>query len=276
MAQPILSLLFPLYNSRPFFDNLVRQLEQLSDPRYEIIISDRHCYDNTIDLLQNKFKNDPRFTFLKASDHLNWVSHYNFLLRNATGKYFCWVPHDDDFSRDYYSVLINKMEKNDTAAVAFATLLVNGSDWEIDYSVFKKTCRYPLNSRQYIKLLNSGILGIMFRGVFKRNLIVDQKLWIRQKGLKGFQDMFWTFGVILHGGLIYTEQTSSTKNYFNDSAQSSWKMKMMSKKNFHVFKVVYQYIYSSPLPFYTKVKMSLNVLMPYSLRKQLNKLNLDF
>jgi glycosyltransferase involved in cell wall biosynthesis len=276
MAQPILSLLFPLYNSHPFFDNLVCQLEQLSDPRYEIIISDRHCYDNTIDLLQEKFKDDPRFRFIKATDHLNWVSHYNFLLQNATGKYFCWVPHDDDFKNDYYSVLINKMEQSNDAIVAFATLFVNGSDWEIDYSNFKTSYQYPLSSRQYIKLLNSGVLGIMFRGVFKRNLIVDQKLWIRQKGLKGFQDMFWTFGVILHGGLIYTEQTSSTKNYFNDSAQSSWKMKMMSKKNFHVFKVVYQYIYSSPLPFYTKIKMSLNVLMPYSLRKQLNKLNLDF
>ena len=276
MAQPILSLLFPLYNSRPFFDNLVRQLEKLSNPEYEIIISDRHCYDNTIDLLQDKFKNDPRFRFIKERDHLNWVSHYNFLLQAATGKYFCWVPHDDDFRVDYYPILVNKLEENNDAIVAFATLHVNGNDWQIDYSNFKNTHRYPLNSRQYIKLLNSGILGIMFRGVFKRNLVVDQKLWIKQKGLKGFQDMFWTFGVILHGALIYTDQTSSTKNYFSDSAQSSWKIRMMSKKNFHVFKVVYQYIFGSPLSLYAKLKMSLNVLMPYFLRKQLNKLNPAF
>ena len=277
MEEPILSLLFPLYRSGPFFNNLVRQIEQLSDPCYEIIISDRHCYDNTIDLLESRFKNDTRFRFIRATDHLNWVSHYNFLLQQARGKYFCWLPHDDTYSSDYFPVLISKIQEQDTAIAAFATMNVIGKKWEIDYSKFKIKYSYPLRSNQYMKLWNSGLLGIPFRGIFKTHVIIKKKLWINENvKLKGYQDLFWVFAVILQGGLIYTEHTSSAKNFAKISAHSHWKISSISKKNIYVLRLLYGYIYKSPLPFFTKLKMSINIFIPYFIRKGLNKFGLNF
>lgn len=272
MQEPILSLLFPLYRSGPYFNNLLNQIEQLSDKQYEIIISDRHCYDDTIDRLQNMFKNDTRFFFIKSNDCLDWFNHYNILLKHARGKYFCWIPHDDNYSPDYFSVLIKALEEQCTAIVAFATMHVQGKNWEIDYSIFKETYRYPGTSNEYINLFNSGLLGIPFRGVFKRKIIVEKKLWINQnRKLKGFQDLLWVFSVLLHGRFIYSEQTYCIKNFVEGSAHSGWHIKMMSKRNPYVLKLLCTYIYTSELPIAIKLKLSLNFLIPSFIRNSINK-----
>jgi GT2 family glycosyltransferase len=272
MQEPILSLLFPLYRSRPYFNNLLHQIGQLSDKRYEIIISDRHCCDDTIDRLQNMFKNDSRFIFIKSDDCLDWTNHYNVLLGKARGKYFCWIPHDDNYGPSYFPKLIDALETQRNAIVAFATMQVQGKKWEIDYSIFKGTYHHPFTCNEYINLFNSGLLGIPFRGVFKRKIIIEKKLWIDQnKKLKGFQDLLWVFSVLLHGGLIYTEQTYCVKNFADGSAHSPWHIKMMSKRNPYVLQLLYTYIYTSELPIAAKLKLSINFLIPSYMRNFTNK-----
>lgn len=125
--EPILSLLFPLYRSLRFFENLVTELSKLKNPDFEIIISDRHCLDNTLDLLEQIFGNDKRFKFFRANDHVDWVTHYNILMRQSKGKYFCWVPHDDIYDENYFEILVQKLETDHSVVLAFATMHVKNA-----------------------------------------------------------------------------------------------------------------------------------------------------
>lgn len=273
MQKPLLSLLFPLYRSKPFLENLVQQLERLRDPRYEIIISDRHCYDETIDLLQNKFALDKRFRFIKESDGLHWVSHYNTLLQQAKGKYFCWVPHDDAYEPNYFTVLVNKLENQSSAVMAFSVMHLNGkNDWIPDYSVFKKRFDYPFSSREYIELYNSGLMGIPFRGIFRRQTVIHNGLFIKQpKKMNGYQDLFWVFALLQYGGFVYTEETSCTKRFTKGSAHAEWTTKMLSRKNLQVTKLLLEYLVKSPLPFSTKIGLGLGFLMPSSIYRAIGR-----
>src|SRR4051794_13973408 len=94
-ALPLVSIAIPLFQSRPFLSVIIDNIETITYPQVEILVSDRHCADDTIDLLACHFTGDPRLRFLKSRDRLNWIEHYNLLLRAAAGKYFLWMPHDD-------------------------------------------------------------------------------------------------------------------------------------------------------------------------------------
>jgi glycosyltransferase involved in cell wall biosynthesis len=252
--QPLLTLLFPLYKSKPFLDNLIAHFEQLTSPDFNFIVSDRHCFDNTLELLKQKYGNDPRFSFIAAKDSINWVKHYNLLIDKVTGKYFSFVPHDDRYRPDYFPVLVNELEQKPSAILAFSEMYATGeTDWVPDYSIFRERYKYPFTAAQYISLLYSNIIGVAFRGVFRTSKIKDEGLYIKENDkVTMFQDYYWIFALFARGDFIYTEKTSCTKFFRKSGASGEWDYNKFFKKNRAARKILYEYTYSSPIPVLTK------------------------
>src|SRR5687767_1327748 len=133
--QPLLTLLFPLYRSIRFIDNLRKHFNQLKNPRFNIIVSDRHCHDDCLQVLKSEYAHDNRFSFHAATDGIRWVDHYNYLIQQVTGKYFTFVPHDDNYHPDYFDILVNELENKSSAVMAFSEMHVAGdNDWVPDYT----------------------------------------------------------------------------------------------------------------------------------------------
>lgn len=88
MNEPLVTLALPLYKSNRFLEIIIENLETLTYANLEIIISDRHCADNSIEILKARFAQDARFCFLSAHDEITWIEHFNVLLHTARGKYF--------------------------------------------------------------------------------------------------------------------------------------------------------------------------------------------
>ena len=59
-TQPRVSVVIPLYRSARFIDNIIANIEAMPQRGVEILISDRHCYDDTIDRLAERYTTDPR------------------------------------------------------------------------------------------------------------------------------------------------------------------------------------------------------------------------
>lgn len=255
--QPILTLLFPLYRSAQFLNNLVTHFNQLSHPDISIIISDRHGYDDTLEVLKKKYGHDPRFSFISATDGINWVNHYNFLIGKVTGKYFSFVPHDDKYHPDYFGVLVNELEQKPSAVMAFSQMHVTGdTEWVPDYSIFRKQYQFPFSAAQYISLLYCNIIGVAFRGVFRTSAVQQKKLFIKEnEKVTMFQDYYWIFALLERGDFIYTEKTSCTKFFRKDGASGEWDYNKFFKKNRAARRILYEYTFSSPLPFLTKLKI---------------------
>ncbi|HET9394532.1 MAG TPA: glycosyltransferase, partial [Nitrospiraceae bacterium] len=86
MTRPRASVGIPLYRSRSFLQCLRENCTALAaENDVEVIVSDRHGFDDTLDILEREWSHDPRFRFLRADDRLNWVEHMNLLLREAQG-----------------------------------------------------------------------------------------------------------------------------------------------------------------------------------------------
>ena len=119
---PLVSVAIPLFKSQRFLDCIIGNIAAIDYPNLEVIISDRHCADDAIELLTDRFRADQRIRFIKGSDQLNWVDHYNLLLQIASGQYFLWMPHDDLYPSDYIPQLVSVLESQPDAVLAYGRL----------------------------------------------------------------------------------------------------------------------------------------------------------
>ena len=213
---------FLFTRSRRFLDIILQNIEAIEYANVEIIISDRHLYDDAIQVLKQRFGRDSRFRFLEAADGLNWVGNFNLLLREARGEYFVCMAHDDSFPSTYIPSLVTALEERPDAIFAFGyvdQLSVDGflptfpttpppispdGDWSIACS---------------LRLLSLWQLWIAFRGMIRREAVIQSNLYVRETYRNIRADIYWLFGVSLKGRLHYVPNCRYTKRFYQ-SAQA--------------------------------------------------------
>ncbi len=224
MADPLVTLALPLYKSCRFLDIIIENLETLAYPNLEILISDRHCADDAIDVLQARFGQDARFRFFRARDEINWVTHYNFLLRAATGKYFLWMAHDDSYSPNYVTALVYALEQHADAIVAYGTfegIFPEGARIILPKAVpFSNT--EPWTMHTAFRMFLDHQLGPAFHGVFRREPILQKGLFLLTTRDANAADFVWMFGIACMGPWLWTPDCYFLKRFYPTSTHAIW------------------------------------------------------
>lgn len=134
MTQPLVSVGMPCYN-RPAM--LRRALECIQNQTYEnleIIVSNDCSPDPTIKPMLDEYAaNDPRIKLWHQPIDLQCYGNYNFVLKQATGKYFMYAQDDDMWSLDYIEKLVTVLEANPDYAFAIsksAYVEPDGTIWQ--------------------------------------------------------------------------------------------------------------------------------------------------
>ena len=227
MAKPpLVSVALPLHRSRPFLEIVLENLQALTWGNLEIIVSDRHLADDTLDVLRSRFASDARFRFLEARDHLDWVGHFNLLLAEARGEYFMWMAHDDSYPASYIAKLVACLEEHRAAVLAFGEVeqvsldgflptlpfvpppVAADEDWSIDAAV---------------RCLTLWQLWIAFRGVFRRDVVARSGLYIRPTRGNVRADVYWVFALSLTGALRFVPSCRMTKRFHRGSGGAGWR-----------------------------------------------------
>lgn len=229
MSTPLITVAIPLYRSGRFLDVICQNISNLPTEGVVILLSDRHGDDDALDKLQEQFANDHRIRFLRATDRIDWVDHYNFLLQEATTDYFMWMPHDDTFPPGYVTGLVQDLEANPDAWLSFGDIVrveVATQVYERMYMPFRFQRRLTYH-RPYraVQLLCFWNIGIPFRGVFNRKRVLEQNLFIRKaRNGPDFADVYWMFGVGLRGRFVYNSRQYCLKRYYATSTHAPWRV----------------------------------------------------
>jgi len=122
-ATPLVTVGIPTYN-RP--EGLERTLACITNQTYsnlEIIVSD-NCSTNpdVLLVLQKYAELDKRVTYHIQKKNLSIVPNFQFLLDNASGKYFMWAADDDKWNNDFIDRCVQAMEKNNEVAISITTM----------------------------------------------------------------------------------------------------------------------------------------------------------
>jgi hypothetical protein len=203
----------------------------------EVLISDRHGHDDAINKLAAEWGNDTRFRFLSGKDALNWVQHFNLLLSSATGEYFRWMPHDDLFPEGCLDPLIQHLDVHTDTLLAYAPtryLAADGSRIpELD-----RLNSYPVEPGDHwalshsLEIFERGSCDGAFKGLFRREPVVNAKLWIRPTQDLMHAERAWLFGLSLIGTIREVPDSIYLKRFHPGSVHAKWR-----ERRRHVFDV---------------------------------------
>jgi hypothetical protein len=178
-----------------------------------------------VDRLAERCAPDRRVRFLRGRDGAGWVEHYNLLLQEGSGRYFAWLPHDDEFPRGYVSRLVACLETESDAVLAYGRLQPMSLDGQLLDRVVTSELPVregePWSFRTAARLLLSWQLAVAFRGVFRRELVVRSRLLLDPREPRA-ADFYWMFGLALLGPFRYVPDCTCRKSYHESSATARY------------------------------------------------------
>jgi len=213
----------PLYRSARFLENIEANLDALATMSdVEILVSDRHGLDDTLDRIRARHGTDPRFQFHAATDGIDWVAHFNWLIRQGRGKYFGWMPHDDIFPPGYHAGLVGHLDSHPDTLLAFGPMIAIDEEnrklpW-LSGSAHPPPWHTPgrWSFRHAFRVLEFQP-WVPVRGVFRRQKILRAGLTIRPCYRNQSADAAWMFGVGLHGPIRFVPTPACVKRYYPES-----------------------------------------------------------
>lgn len=118
MAQPLLSVIIPVYNVAPYLDRCIQSVVLQTYRTLEIILVDDGSTDNSPEICEQWVKKDPRIRVIhKANAGLGFAR--NTGMDAATGDFVAFVDSDDYLAENAYQVVLEQLTKTKAEAAYF-------------------------------------------------------------------------------------------------------------------------------------------------------------
>ena len=221
------TVVIPLFKSARFFDTIIANIDAIPARNIEILISDRHCYDDTIDRLAERYAGNPQIRCLKYRDKLDWVEHINTLLEEAQGDYWRFLPHDDLSPAGSLEALISALDSNADAILAYGpTRAIDGEGRPLPER--DRPNPHPVEAEDgwtlglVLQMFWKGYFDGAFKGLIRRKIVMENKLLIRSTREQIFPERCWLFALCLLGRFHFVPEATYVKRFYEGSVHSRW------------------------------------------------------
>lgn len=224
MSSPRTSVVIPLYRSSRFVSSISANIRAMPE-HVEILVSDRHLLDDAVEMLSDVFHSDKRVKVLRSSDQLDWVRHADFLLHTAQGTYWQYLPHDDISPPGAVEDLIQALDENPKAVLAYgATLAIDSHGRHLPERDQRPTPQENLNGEfpldATLDLFWKGYHPGSFKGLVRRDVILRRGAGIRPTPQLAYSERAWLFALNLIGPFVQLPRTTLIKRYVEGSASN--------------------------------------------------------
>lgn len=226
-AKPKTSVVIPLYKSTAFRDGIKANIQAMPETGVEILISDRHCYDDSIDYFREYYADDNRVRCIQHQDKLDWVGHINALLKEAQGEYWRFLPHDDLSPAGTLESLIKALDENPQMVLAYGPTQAIEADGHALPDKYR-LAPHPLEAEQgwtldlVLQMFWKSYFDGAFKGLIRRDLILEKQLWIRSTKAQVFPERCWLFALCLLGPFQFVSEAMYIKRFHQDSLHTNW------------------------------------------------------
>ena len=122
--NPKISVTIPIYNAEKYLYYSLRSIQNQKMKDIEIILIDDYSKDNSISIIENYMKEDPRIKLIKNKSNRKILYSKSIGALNAKGKYIFQFDQDDILIRDdVFDMLYYEAESNDLDLVQFRDII---------------------------------------------------------------------------------------------------------------------------------------------------------
>ena len=111
--MPVLTIGIPVYNAETTLSRTIDSLLKQTFQNFVLIISDNASTDSTQKICMDFTKIDSRIKYIRQENNLGLLQNWNYLVKNATTKYFMWAASDDIWKSDFIKKNLEILETNE-------------------------------------------------------------------------------------------------------------------------------------------------------------------
>ena len=195
------SIVVPIYNVERYIEKCIDSIICQTYKNIEIILVNDGSTDESEKIILKKIVADERIKYVNKKNG-GLSSARNAGIKEATGKYICFIDSDDWIDKKYVETLVSAAEKNDSEIVIcnIRHVFEDGTIKEKTEQIEKNEI---INSREAIRQL---FLGKKYRchavnKLCRTSLYKDNNIFFPEG--KIYEDVFTTYRLILKAKKIY-------------------------------------------------------------------------
>ena len=175
-----ISVIIPLYNGEKYIKRCYESIiNQDFDKEVEIIFVDDGSSDNSLKILNELKKNNPKITVI-SQQNKNVGGARNTGLKIAKGKYVSFIDIDDFISSDFLSGLYNVIEKYH-AQVAATSVIRYKSDKKEKILLKYDSEKFATEKNEKAKLIYGNRTGCgAWCKLFDREFLINNNFYFRE------------------------------------------------------------------------------------------------
>ena len=216
---PRVVALLPAWNSATFIEPTLESLAAQTYGNLEVLISDDASSDATAELCTCFAAGRPQFRLMHQARRQGWIGNVNALLREARADYLFFAFHDDPLKPTYVASLVEALEGNPRAVLAFSDIEVGPA--VRSYTELDGVSERLERARRIIR--KQGLWWIPNRGLFRSEAATRIGGMHRHLAGEYCADWPWLLGLGLLGEFARVPRALITKVWRNEGVSMSWK-----------------------------------------------------
>ena len=109
-SQPLISIGLPVYNGENFISIAIESILAQTVSDLELIICDNASTDATEQICRDYAAKDKRIRYIRQEKNLGVSPNFNRAFREAKGRFFKWITHDDAITPDCFAKTLAMLE----------------------------------------------------------------------------------------------------------------------------------------------------------------------
>lgn len=193
MVNPLVSIVTPVFNSSDFLQTSIHSVISQTYTNWEHIIVDDCSSDNSVEIIKEIAKSEPRLKLLQLPKNMGAGPARNLAIKEAKGKYIAFLDSDDYWIPEKLNIQIKYMENNQIAFSHSSYGFLNEKGLEIRKPFY--VSNHPITYTDLLKrteiscltaIYNQQIIGKIYMPDFRRKQDYAYWLSILKKGYKSY------------------------------------------------------------------------------------------
>ena len=154
----LISIITPVYNSERYIKDAINSIESQTYPYYEAIFIDDGSCDNSAKIIESyKIKND-RIKIIRLKRNKGVSFARNIGIRNAKGRYLCFLDADDVWKENKLESQLNFMKENNCAFSYTAFKYMNNEGTKVGKKINVKSRLDYNKSLLDMRIITCGVM----------------------------------------------------------------------------------------------------------------------